>query len=151
MKVINWEKIKTDNEFENDSILELYVGHTNFALKPKDSKILDDIEGIEVAKIPSKYKLVIGIGKCFDWEFVRKEIYKRFSKVRNPNKLNPEYTKKLNEKKKELNQKYDNWCLYLFQNGRYKVFSGTKEEIDNQVKFLNGCKKVSDGFILRSK
>lgn len=53
---------------------DCWIGHTNFDLTHNIKNILDDIPGIELLKIYSRYRFFIGIGKMFDFTEVRKII-----------------------------------------------------------------------------
>ena len=50
---------------------DCWMGHTNFNLTDNTKSVLNEVEGIEVLKICSRYRFFIGIGKMFDFEYVR--------------------------------------------------------------------------------
>lgn len=58
------------------SNFDCWVGHTNFDITPKIKEKLDQIPGVEVLKIFSRYRFFIGIGNMFDFGEVRKTIEK---------------------------------------------------------------------------
>lgn len=47
------------------SILNLWLGHTNFTISVKIADIIEKIEGVETLDIFSRYRFRIGIGKLF--------------------------------------------------------------------------------------
>ena len=53
-----------------------WVAHTNFNLTEYLKNELDSIEGVELLKIFSRYRFLVGVGKMFDFTEVRKEIEK---------------------------------------------------------------------------
>jgi hypothetical protein len=53
-----------------------WVGYTNFNLTEHIKNELDSVEGIELLKIFSRYRFLVGVGKMFDFTEVRKEIEK---------------------------------------------------------------------------
>lgn len=53
-----------------------WVGYTNFNLTENIKNELDSVEGIELLKIFSRYRFLVGVGKMFDFTEVRKEIEK---------------------------------------------------------------------------
>lgn len=55
---------------------DCWIGHTNFDITNKTKQILDQVEGVEVLKIFSRYRFFIGIGKMFDFKDVRSTIEK---------------------------------------------------------------------------
>lgn len=56
------------------SSFDCWIGHTNFDLTPLVKDIIDDIPGVELLKICSRYRFFIGVGKMFDFKEVRKRI-----------------------------------------------------------------------------
>lgn len=53
---------------------ECWMGHTNFDITPNIKNILNDIPGVELLKICSRYRFFIGIGQMFDFKNVRQHI-----------------------------------------------------------------------------
>lgn len=56
------------------SSFDCWIGHTNFDITQNVKNILDEITGIELLKIYSRYRFFIGIGRLFDFKDVRKDI-----------------------------------------------------------------------------
>lgn len=56
------------------STFDCWIGHTNFDVTNNIKNILDEIPGIELLKICSRYRFFIGVGKLFDFKNVRKDI-----------------------------------------------------------------------------
>lgn len=61
---------------------ECWIGHTNFDITEDIAEILNKCEGIELLRVTGRYTFVIGLGKCFDFAFVRNGINKKI-KIRN--------------------------------------------------------------------
>src|SRR5690606_20183796 len=96
-----------------EPVFNLYLGHTNFELsKKRDLKIFDSIKGIEMVKIPSRYKVLVGVGKCFDWDTIRIEIQSKLTCFVVENKVTQEILEKIKERVSELSKKYKYWCMY---------------------------------------
>ena len=57
-----------------------WVAHTNFNLTESLKNELDSIEGVELLKIFSRYRFLVGVGKMFDFSEVRREIEKLIKK-----------------------------------------------------------------------
>jgi len=55
---------------------DCWVAHTNFNLTEHIKNELDSVEGVELLKIFSRYRFLVGVGKMFDFSEVRKEIEK---------------------------------------------------------------------------
>lgn len=64
------------NEITLVSTFDCWVGHTNFDITPSVRKMLDEVNGVEVLKICSRYRFFIGVGKMFEFKTVRENIEK---------------------------------------------------------------------------
>ena len=53
---------------------DCWIGHTNFDITPTIKKSLNNVGGVEVLKIFSRYRFFIGVGKMFDFKTVRYNI-----------------------------------------------------------------------------
>lgn len=56
------------------SSFDCWIGYTNFDLTHSIKDTLDNIPGVELLKICSRYRFFIGVGKMFDFKDVRKHI-----------------------------------------------------------------------------
>lgn len=56
------------------SNFDCWMGHTNFDITPIIKEELNNIPGIEVLKICSRYRFFVGIGSMFNFTDVRKDI-----------------------------------------------------------------------------
>lgn len=73
------------NEYSaSGKIFNFWVAHTNFNVSDKVVSILEDIEGVEILDIFTRYRFRIGIGKCFKENMVmqkiKEETYTLFNK-----------------------------------------------------------------------
>ena len=70
--------ITVSNDLAHDAALatnfDCWLGHTNFEITPTTFAILEEIEGVEILKICSRYRFFIGIGKMFKFKNVRKDL-----------------------------------------------------------------------------
>tara|TARA_B100000073_G_scaffold203211_1_gene168506 strand:+ start:618 stop:1034 length:417 start_codon:yes stop_codon:yes gene_type:complete len=53
---------------------DCWLGHTNFNVTPSIKKEFEEVEGVEVLKICSRYRFFVGVGQMFDFKDVRKRI-----------------------------------------------------------------------------
>jgi len=58
------------------STFDCWIGHTNFDITNSIRDKLNKIDGIELLKIYSRYRFLIGIGHMFNFKEVRKNIEK---------------------------------------------------------------------------
>lgn len=67
------------NFYETISLMsrfDCWIGHTNFNITNSVKNKLNEVDGIEVLNIFSRYRFFIGIGKMFNFSDVRKDIEK---------------------------------------------------------------------------
>ena len=55
---------------------DCWLGHTNFNITQNTKKKLNEVDGVEVLKICSRYRFFIGVGRMFDFADVRGNIEK---------------------------------------------------------------------------
>jgi hypothetical protein len=58
-------------------IFNFWVAHTNFNISEHIKQVVEETEGIETLEILSRYRMRVGIGKCFDSLETKSEITKR--------------------------------------------------------------------------
>ena len=70
--------ITLDKDFSKEILLaanyDCWMGYTNFNITPIIKDLLDEIDGVEILKICTRYRFFIGIGRMFDFSDVRKRI-----------------------------------------------------------------------------
>ena len=66
------------NEIQMISNFDCWLVHTNFNITKSVKERLENVRGVEVLKICSRYRFFIGIGRMFDFSEVRKEIEESF-------------------------------------------------------------------------
>jgi len=55
---------------------DCWIAHTNFNLTENIKNELDGVEGVELLKVFSRYRFLVGVGRMFDFKEVRREIEK---------------------------------------------------------------------------
>lgn len=65
-----------DNELGIISNFDAWLFHTNFDITPLIKNKLDKVEGIELLKICTRYRFLIGVGRMFEFTDVRQSIEK---------------------------------------------------------------------------
>ena len=53
---------------------DCWVGHTNFDITTNTFNTLNQIEGVELLKVVSRYRFFIGIGRMFHFKNVRQDL-----------------------------------------------------------------------------
>ena len=71
-------QVTLDKEFSKEILMatnyECWMGHCNFNITPQIKNSLDDIDGVEILKVCTRYRFFVGIGRMFDFADVRKAI-----------------------------------------------------------------------------
>tara|TARA_R100000742_G_C4238382_1_gene58560 strand:+ start:45 stop:464 length:420 start_codon:yes stop_codon:yes gene_type:complete len=65
------------NFYETISLMsrfDCWIGHTNFNITTSIKNKLNEVDGIEVLNVVSRYRFFIGVGKMFQFSDVRKDI-----------------------------------------------------------------------------
>ena len=70
--------IGMSNDMAQDAALtsnyDCWVGHTNFDITTSTFDTLNEVEGVELLRIVSRYRFFIGIGRMFHFKNVRKDL-----------------------------------------------------------------------------
>lgn len=64
------------NDIQVISTFDCWIGHTNFNLTNSIKDKLNKVDGVELLKIYSRYRFLIGVGHMFNFKEVRKNIEK---------------------------------------------------------------------------
>jgi hypothetical protein len=101
---------------------DCWVCHTNFDITKHHENLLNQIDGIEVLKIMTRYRIFIGIGKLFSLTDVRPKV----------NVVLNVSSKLESDKIMEEIEGYDIWAVFIYENGDYKIIvhDGNDDEYD---------------------
>jgi hypothetical protein len=91
-------------------MFDCWIGHTNFDITEIEKNALDQVEGIEVLKIMSRYRFFIGIGKLFNLTEVRPLIDEAL--FINKEHMISQIMNEISGKKK--------WAICLYEDGSYE-------------------------------
>jgi len=84
-EVIEDIKVVLDKDFSKEILLatnyDCWMGYTNFDITPKIKNTLDEIAGVEIMRICTRYRFFIGIGKMFNFTEVREDIENKLSAI----------------------------------------------------------------------
>lgn len=169
-KIIQWVKFdvkKNDDDFEEQDELgiptiqhtpfglckidgsdpltqsKMWIAHTNFRLKPKDLRLMTNIDGIEAVHPISRYRLAVVIGELFDDQDVQTEFDKMFC-LQDPTNLKV----KLKNLQTKLSE-FDYWGIYVFPNGDLDHFKAHDQaEFNTKLQEYKEASDLSDGYIL---
>lgn len=139
----------------NDNMLptkmfDCWIGHTNFAITDKELSVLDNVEGIEVLEVMTKYRFFIGIGKLFNFQSVRLNIQHALcGNESNELEMTGDITgtsaifQKINEIMMNV-QGRDRWAVYVGKDGSIRSISSDeypeKEDYYRELQVLRSNK-----------
>lgn len=134
-----------DDKYNPLRQLELRIGYTNFDLDTEVANIIENSEGVEAFTVLTRYRFIIGIGKLFSFESVRKTIEDKLLDKGSITDNAIAVSKKLN-----TNKAY--WALYEFPNGEIDTLeTDSREEYEAKVNLYKEAKGLSGGEILMSE
>lgn len=98
---------------------DCWVLHTNFKITKAHENVLNQIEGIEVIRVMTRYRIFIGIGKLFDLTEVRPKINMA---------LNIDSKSEIDNILEQI-EGYETWAIFIYDDGGYKIII-KDEDID---------------------
>lgn len=98
---------------------DCWICHTNFDITKAHETILNQIEGIEVIRIMTRYRIFIGIGKLFNLTDIRPKVNMA---------LNIDSKSEIDKILEQIGG-YETWAIFIYDDGGYKLI--TKDE-DNE-------------------
>lgn len=155
---------------EHNKFLEsfdIWILHTNFDIDDGVQAIIAATGGVESLQVVTRYRVKLGFTKAglFNNSEVKQSIQtnllSHLSRSNSPElshnstadifPFDSEFQKKIENKKKDLDQTGYPWSIFVFPNGNLSVsqHESTDEMVDN-VQFLSQMKLVIGGYILCS-
>lgn len=144
------DKMSPSNQFD------CWVGHSNFDITPSVRDALEEIPGVEVLIILTRYRFFIGIGRMFSFRDVRVTIEKE---ILRDGHLDPEtqidstHATKLVEEIKQSLVDYDYWAIFVFPNGEVDYVSADTAEdqlYKETLTLYRNAKLITGGLIIKS-
>ena len=114
-------------------LYKLWVGHCNFDITESIKNKIEEVKGVEILRIWTRYRFWLGIGNLFDDTEVHQNIEKALFKT----KVNPALVSII----KTLKKKYKHWVIYTDQNGDMNTIGGDdaqflKKQVSSNEKLI---------------
>lgn len=132
---------------------KLWMGHTNFNLSRPIVQIIQQVEGVELLRIISRYRFIVGIGKAFDTLAVKLQIERSvcgscncvatLDSIKDPN-----VTSRIKKISEYLN-KYKRWSMLIFPNGNLEFTIDTDPQFDATVAAYNQIKNLTNSIVIQ--
>lgn len=146
--------IDVDNPYNILSNFNLWIMDTKFKITYEIIGIINQIDGVEIIKPITQYKLVIGFGALFDTATVKVAIenkltgkHKNFLLI---NEIPDEETRNNANQLYNKISKYAYWYMYIFPNGNIEDYCTSDEkDYKKKLKEITEVSKLSNGILIR--
>ena len=143
-----YDRNKPSNQYD------CWLGHTNFNISQEVKNCIENIEGVEVLKVLTRYRFFVGSAKMFVFKKVRVEIEKAACGKHLVNQeesiLDPETRIVVDDIKSRISsQKL--WAIYVFPNGQIDYISSDHSndpEYLDKLQVFKSAEEYSGGLLL---
>jgi hypothetical protein len=148
---------RVDDSMNPFKRFEFRMGHTNFDITRTVVNQIQEVPGVEVLVIPTRYRFIVACGKLFSFADVRLAIEREVCGKHKTHFLIDEINNKtIKEKVQTIHNevkasKY--WVIYVFPNGSveyHKSDENTDDFYQNEV-LLTHASQVSGGILITSE
>jgi hypothetical protein len=138
---------------------EFWMGHTNFPIMDDVAEVLDEVPGIEMLDIITRYRFRFSVGHLFTGAEVKASIQEALNAVPprkgeiNPSdmRLPKEVRDKLDVLEKQARANFEMWSIYILPNGEIDFSSSdNQEQFDKQMALYKGAQEQAGGVIITS-
>ena len=142
---------KVDDAMNPYKQFKLWIGHTNFSISPIVVEIIKNVPGVEVLKILTRYRFIVGVGELFDIRDVRTTIERSLSCNCGAVDLilDDKVKEQVFELKSQLSE-FDRWAIYVFPNGNIDFTTSNEENFIPQLNLYKEAVDFSRGVLIES-
>lgn len=141
---------KVDDSMHPFKQFKIWMGHTNFKLTKPIIHKMKQINGIELLRVITRHRFIVGIGKAFEPLTVRKNIEESICEcVCIPNE---EVQNKV-DKLSEVISIYNFWSILAFPNGNIELTVSNQDDEDLQKirNTMKECSNLTGGIIVNNE
>ncbi len=149
--------LKLTEENNPISKYRIFIARTNFTITEKEAILLNEIPGIEMVHIFSRYTFIVAIGNLFNWSDCKIQIeyflcQTHINDFQIQNIENESIKMQVIETKHEIS-KFNNWAIYICPNGAIKHIESEESTSDYKSKLqtLKDAMIISKGLLLSSE
>lgn len=148
---------RVDDSMNPFKRFEFRMGHTNFDITPSIMNQIQEVPGVEVLLVSTRYRFIIATGKLFNFGDVRLAIEREICGKHKSHFLideieNETIKEKVNTIHEEVkSSKY--WVIYVFPNGSVEYHKSDENSDDfyqNEI-LLTHASQVSGGILITSE
>lgn len=135
---------------------QFWVGNTNFDITPSIRDTIEQVPGVEILDILTRYSFRIAVGKVFDGGEVKAAIQRSLDAMPpikgtiNPSdiKLDKEMQERISMLQKSLKDKFPFWAIYILPNGEIDIAgANTQEGYDMHLELYKSAQQMVGGVI----
>jgi hypothetical protein len=145
--------------FNFGKTFEFWMGHTNFPIMDDVAEAIEEVPGVEILDIITRYQFRFSVGRLFTGAEVKASIQEALNAVPprkgeiNPsNMLLPkEIRDKLDVLENQARANFEMWSIYILPNGEIDFASSdNQEQFSEQVAFYKNAQELAGGVIITS-
>lgn len=143
-----WKVDDTMNPYKQ---FKLWMGHFNFTITEDIAQIIDNIPGVEVFQILTRYRFVVAPGELFDIHDVRVSIEEALDCNKDElDRISDESLRqRIYDLKKTLSV-FDKWAIYVFPHGELDFVTSDQEDFGIQLSLFKTAIDYSSGILIES-
>lgn len=148
---------RVDDSMNPFKRFEFRMGHTNFDITPSVMEKIQNVPGVEVLMVSTRYRFIIATGQLFDFRDVRVAIEREVcGKHETHFVLNEIKNDTIREKVSTIYKSVkdsNHWVIYVFPNGSVEYYQSNDLSEDYIAKdtLLTYASQVSGGVLLKSE
>lgn len=138
-------------------VFNFWLGETTFTLSKRVASIINDIPGVEILDIFTRYKFRIAVGNNFPFQYVRQSIEKALDAsppVKN-NSINMNLDNDIRAQIQSIIQvqlaKFPFWAIYICPNGQVDISADHKntDEFKHRLDLYTSARELAGGAIIK--
>lgn len=143
-----WRVDDTMNPYKQ---FKLWMGNTNFTITKKVVDAIRTIPGIEILKVLTRYKFIVGVGQLFEFKDVRTAIEKALSCHTELISLikDDKVKQQVMDLQNQLSQ-YKKWAIYVFPNGQLDFTTSNEEDYNKKLGLFRQAVDYSNGILIEN-
>lgn len=142
--------------YDFNKAFEFWMGHTDFPIDDTVAEILDNVPGIEILDIITKYQFRFSVGKMFKGVNVRLNILEVLDAIPpRRGEINPtdmtlpkEVRDKLDILESQAKANFERWVFYILPNGR--IDAAFDDNVDESLPLYKKAQELTGGVIITS-
>jgi len=142
---------RTDDAMHPMKQFKLWMAHTNFSITGKVAKQIESINGVELLRILTKYRFIIGIGKAFETDNIKSQIEDTLCDKIETDKISNLNIKYRVEKLTKFLSEYKKWAILVFPNGNIEFSTNSYHAHDEVFQLYQKIQKITGSILIHNE